>query len=156
MSSSVPIALPAFITLAESVLPANTSVIFNPTPPPFIAQQMLLITGIRFTQDAYAELGPNYRHEEHYNINCCLFQTGGMYNDQGSVQALVGTTYDIYDDLTVAIAQNPTLDIAQDTIGFRIAWTRQLSYMPSIDSKGMAFAALSFEVYCEARVLSLS
>lgn len=148
MSSSVPNAVPAFVAIAQAALPAGFVVKEGAIYGPNVPMQGLLITGIHFTQDAYAELGPNYKHEEHYTIQCVLTNAIGT-DDQAS---LLGTTYGLYSDIQVAVANNPNL-----TNTVRLGWCRQLDYAMGYDpTKGWPTAALSFEVQCQARVTSLS
>ena len=110
----------------------------------------LLITGIHFLEDAFAELGPTYRHEEHYNIEASLIAWAGDINfDQRTADA-----YAVYADLTVAIANNPTLDLP--TPAPRLAWPRQLDYIPAPTAFGQSSATISFEVEVQARVPSLT
>lgn len=148
MSSSIPNSVPAFISIAAAALPANFNVQFGTTFNPYVSPQSLLITGVRITKDAYAELGPTYRHEEHYNIQATLCSTGGDPNSQGE---RLSEVYSLYDDISVAVASNPNLN---NTV--RLAWCRQLGYAPTFDAKGLAVGTLDFEVYCEQRVTSLS
>lgn len=148
MSSSVPQAVPAFVAICQAALPAGFQVKEGSIFGPYIAPGALLITGLHFTQDAYAELGPTYRHEEHYNIMCALCTTQGNDN-QGSVLA---TLYGFYSDISVAVANNPNLS---NTV--RLGWCRQLDYSMGYDaSKGWTIGTLTFEVEVQARVNSLT
>lgn len=135
------------MAIAKAALPANFQVregqIFGPRVDP----QSLLVTGIHFLVDEYAELGPRYRHEEHYNIQCSLAASIGV-DDQAS---LLQSVYELYEPLSVAVASNPNLS---STV--RLGWCRQLDYMMGYDGKGLAVGVLSFEVECQARVESLS
>jgi hypothetical protein len=131
----------------QAALPAGFQVregsIFGPRVDP----AALLITGLHFTQDAYAELGPTYRHEEHYNIQCVLCASQGV-DDQAS---LLGTTYGFYSAISVAVANHPDLNST-----CRLGWCRQLDYAMGYDGKGFAVATLTFEVQVQARVTSLT
>lgn len=147
MSSSVPNAVPAFISIATAALPSGFQVKEGQIFGPYISPQALLVTGLHFTQDAYAELGPNYRHEEHYNISCVLCASIGT-DDQAT---MIGTIYGLYSDIQIAVANNPDLN---ETV--RLAWCRQLDYMMGYDANGKTVGTLSFEVQCQARVTSLS
>jgi hypothetical protein len=159
MASSVPSVIPAFISLIQGALPANAQVALGTTftIPAAEATTAVLVSAVRFTQDEYAELGPTYRHEEHYDIICCLYNTGGMYQDEPGLSALMVATYALYNDISVAVATNPTLGL---TLGggssFRLGWCRQLEYDPAFDITGRSFGKLDFEVECQARMVSLS
>lgn len=159
MASSVPLAVPAFISLMQGVLPANSQVVLGTAFPVYAQDAVTAVTveDIHFTQDEYAELGPTYRHEEHYNISCCLYNTGGMYQDEADVSALMVATYVIYNDISVVVANNPTLGLSL-TGGswFRLGWCRQLDYSPAFDIAGRSFGKLEFEIECQARMVSLS
>jgi hypothetical protein len=148
MSSSVPAAVPAFIAICQAALPTGFLVKEGSVFGPYAAQQALLVTGLHFTQDSYAELGPNYKHEEHYNIQCALSVVQGN-DDQASV---LTTVYSFYNPITVAVANN--LDLNHTT---RLGWCRQLDYQMGYDAvKGWTIGTLRFEVEVQARVTSLS
>jgi hypothetical protein len=146
MSSSVPNAIPAFMAITQAALPANFEVKFGTVFGPYIAPQALLITGVHFTEDGFAEIGPNYQHEEHYTIGATLTSVAGDSDDPARLQEV----YALYKDITIAIAAKPTLN---GTI--RLAWCRQLDYQPARDAKGFSVGQLDFEVSCQARVDSL-
>lgn len=147
MSSSVPTALPAFKAIAVAALPSNFNVAFGQIFGPYVTPQTLLITGIHFTDDEYAELGPTYRHEEHYNIECSLCSASGDNDQDGRLQEV----YTLYADISVAVANNPNL-----TKTARLGWCRQLDYAPTYDAKGWSVGHLTFEVQVQARVPSLN
>ena len=146
MSSSVPVAVPAFVAICQAALPAGFQVREGSIFGPYIAPQALLITGIHFTADEYAELGPRYMHEEHYNIQCALSSSAGT-DDQPMRLAEV---YGLYSNISVAVASNPNL-----TNTVRLGWCRQLDYLMTSDGK-LSIGTLTFEVQCQARVPSLS
>lgn len=154
MASSVPLAVPAFISLCQGALPASFTVKLGTIFGPYVPPQALLITGVHFTEDAYAELGPSYRHEEHYNIACALTVSQGGPDDEPD---LMQSVYALYEDVSVAVANNPTLPTPQNTTGtVRLGWCRQLDYEPTYDAvKAMMQGVLTFEVECQARVTSL-
>lgn len=162
MSSSVPAAIPAFIDLATSALPQGTLVWLGTVMPvnqpgPYTVEGInagvsLQITGVSFDEDAFAELGPNYKHEEHYNITCCLCAWAG---DQDYAQR-TQDVYAAYKDLSSAVGTSPTLNIPANQGTFRLAWTRQLSFTPCPDAFGRSSGVIEFEVSCQARVTSLS
>src|SRR5215469_12663749 len=150
MASSVPLAVPAFMTLCQNALPTGFVVQLGTIFGPYVPQQALLITGVHFTKDEYAELGPTYRHEENYNIACELIYSEGDANQPVAIQSV----YALYQDISVAIANNPALPNPPSTTGtVRLGWCRQLDYSPSFDAtKGWTTGTLSFEVECQARV----
>jgi hypothetical protein len=146
------------MTLAAAALPSTAMVWLGATPPTFVAPVILLITDVHFTLDNYAEMAPTYKHEEHYNIECCLFNLwpGPPTADNATQLTAMTNTYSLYDSVTVAVATNPTLGLNYGTTGFRLAWCRQTDYAPYYDTNGKAFGKLEFTVECQARVPSLS
>lgn len=148
MSSSLPNAMPQFVSIATAVLPSNFVIKEGSIYGPNVPAQGLLITGIHFLSDTYGEMGPLYRHEEHYNMQCVLVDSFGMDDHP----TLIGQLYGLYSDISVAVANAPTLN---GTV--RLAWTRQLDYSMGYDAqKGWSVGTLTFEVECQARVNSLT
>lgn len=148
MASSAPAAVTQFIAIAEGVLPSDVQVFFDSNQDVYIAPRSLMVTGVHFNQDMYAELGPNYKHEEHYNLECVLWSAAGD-NDQATRMSEV---YSLYQAVQVAVASNADLNRT-----VRLAWCRQLDYTPGHDPvKGWSIGSLTFEVQCQARVTSLS
>lgn len=147
MTASAPVAIPAFVSIAKTALGSNFQIREGQIYGVFIRPQSLLITGLHFTQDQPATLGPDYPHEEHYSILCSLFSAAG--ND--AQDARLQETYALYATLSKAIANNPDLN---KTV--RVAWCRQLDYLPTTDGKGLPVGQLNFEVNVQARVTSLT
>ena len=161
MSSSVPAVVAAFKSVATSACPAGTQIV-NSTVLPAGYQAgpgevatvnsgvTLQIKGVHFVVDQYAEMGPNYKHEEHYNILCTLCAWAGDPNfDQRMVDV-----YTIYADLSIAVAQNMALGLPEPKP--RIAWPRQLDFTPGPDPFGRPAGTISFQIEVQARVDSLS
>lgn len=157
MASSVPSVIPAVISLFQGALPANAQVVLGSVFPVQINSQSVLISDVHFTYDEIAQLGPLYRHEEHYTLRCCLYNTGGLFQDLPDIQALAVATYALYNDISVAVSNNPTLGLSLGSGNyFRMAWPRQLDFCPDFDIKGMANGRLEFEIDCQARMQSLA
>jgi hypothetical protein len=167
MSSSVPFAVPAFKTLATGALPLGSQIATGSVLPAFQANTgnvnaigsaiTLQIEGVHFNEDEFAELGPTYRHEEHYNIQCCLYAWAGDADYDQRLQ----DAYLAYDPLSVAVANAPELNLSNNGTfaggsWFRLAWTRQLDLTLVPSAQGFSTAQLTFEVQCQARVASLS
>lgn len=162
MSHSVPLVIPALESLAISALPQGTQWWLGEVLPPFQAGPgqvenestgiIVQIKTIHFEEDAYAELGPNFKHEEHYSIEGCVVSwSGGTW---GTFDQCLQDAYTAYSMLTKAIGNNPTLGLTG--IIPRIAWPRQRSVLLGPDFKGFAQAQIEFEIYVEARVPSLT
>ena len=146
MPTSVPQAVPAFISIAQAALPTGFQVRFATRFGPFISPQTLLITNVRVTKDDYGELGPTYRHEEHFQIECSLCSAAG--NDDEATRML--EVFNLYSLISVAVANNPMLN---NTV--RVSHCQQIDYGPTYDAKGWSVGELTFAVDCEARVTSL-
>lgn len=147
MASSIPGAIEQFIVVATAALPSTFQVREGSIYGPNIGQQSVLIGDVTVTMDTWAELGPNYRHEEHFDIQCVLSSAAG--NDDAPSR--LNETYSLYNDISVAVANNPTLNNA-----VRVSYCRQLKYSPLPTSQGWSMGTLNFEVCCEQRVTSLS
>lgn len=143
MSSSAPLAIPAFMSIAAAALPAGFQVRYATRMGAFIGAQTLLVTGVKFSEDSFAELGPVYKHEEHYTIAASLCSFAGN-DDEASRMAEV---YALYNALAQAVNSQPTLNGV-----VRIAWLAQVGYEPTYDAKGGSVGVLDFEVQCQARV----
>jgi hypothetical protein len=162
MASSVPLVVPAFKTLAASALPVGTQIvhstilpIYQPGPGEVSGQasgMTLQITGVHFSADEFAELGPTYRHEEHYSLLCTLIAWVGVAQDDYA--QLTQDVYAAYDDLLVAISNDFTLGLTTPIP--RIAWPRQLDFTTGPDAFGRPAAIITFEIQVQARVPSLS
>lgn len=162
MASSVPAVIPAFKTLAAAALPAGSEIWLGAVLPVYqvgpgavsgVATGIICqLSGIRFDEDAYAELGPSYRHEEHYNISGCLISWSG--GTTGTFDQCLQDAYTCYEALAVAVANNPTLGLP--TPAPRLVWMRQLSVIIAPDSGGFAQAQIEWEAQVQARVTSLT
>lgn len=150
MANSLPLSVPALMSVIEAALPSGFEVAFGNTVGIYIAAQSVLVGKVTFSKDDPATIGPNYPHEEHYTIACTLFSSAGN-NDE---LTRLSEVYTLYNEIKVAISQNPRLNNGTvDTV--RYAWPKQKGYSPSKDSNGMDVGRLDFVVYCEARVDSL-
>lgn len=163
MSTSVPAVIPAFMTLATNALPSGAQVWlgtvlpanFQPGPGDVTGVTSgvtLQITGVHFLEDGFAEMGPSYRHEERYNIECSLCAWNGG-PPEGFAQCMTDA-YAMYADLSIALANNPTLGLT--TPKPRLAWPRQLDFSPSPDAFGRIAGTITFEVQVQARVEAFS
>lgn len=149
MSASLPTAIPAYISILQAALPTGFQVKLGTIVGVYIAPQTLLISGVRFTQDAYAELGPTYRHEEQYVISNSLCSSSGGIDDEPT---RLQEVYTLYKTIQTTIANNPNLN---NTV--RLAWPKQVSYSPTYDAiHGYSVGVLNFEVECQVRVTSLT
>jgi hypothetical protein len=143
VSSSVPLAVPAFKDIATAALPGGTYVWTGKQLSRFISPVNLQICQVQFHEDAYAELGPSFRHEEHYDIICEL----KVFYGDGDFDQRLQDAYAYYALITSAVFNNPTLN---STV--RLAWTRQEQFTPEADAFGKTMGCLDFAVECQARV----
>lgn len=147
MSASLPAVVPALQSVLQGALPSGFQVVFATVMPIYINAQSCMITGARFSMDTWAVLGPDYTHEEQYGISCTLISSYGT-NDEFS---RLNEVYTLYKNISVAIANNPTLN---GTV--RVAGTTQNAYSPTKDAKGFDVGRLDFTVKVEVRVQSLT
>lgn len=147
MSASLPNVIPALQAVLQGALPANFQVYFKTVSPVYVAAQSCAITGARFTMDDFAVLGPDYTHEEQYGMPCVLTSSYGNDDEIGRMNEV----YALYKDISVAIANNPTLN---GTV--RVAWPVQNAYSPGADIKGITVGTLNFTVKVQVRVQSLT
>lgn len=163
MSSSVPAVIPAFLSLAQGALTAGAQVWFGSVAPVFQSTSgsvsgvtsgiTLQVSGVHFDEDTFGEIGPNYRHEEHYNIVGCVIASGN--GPPETINAtLLQDAYTEYNNLTVAVSNNPTLGLP--TPAPRLAWPRQLGVVPTPAANGMPMVQIQFEIQVQARVNSLT
>lgn len=160
MSSSVPAVIPAFMSVAKGAMSAGAQVWLSNVMPvqqpgPGTVSDVgsgitLQIHAVHFDEDEPGELGPSYRHEEHYNIQCLLTAWSGGQN----FPQLLQDVYTEYDKLSVAVANNPTLGLP--TPAPRLVWMRQLGLNIGPDARGFAKCEIQFEAQVQARVTSLT
>ncbi|MGH9917416.1 MAG: hypothetical protein ACRD6W_00875 [Nitrososphaerales archaeon] len=146
MSSSVPTSVPYFVTLATTALGADATVSFGKPLPLYSAPITLQVTGVVGDAEP-AELGPNYRREETYSIQCELTAYAGDQNFLDRLSECM-TAYAL---LTVAVANDPTLGGS-----VRFAECGQYQFVPDADAQGQSIGNLTFDVRCSARITSLT
>lgn len=161
MSSSIPTVIQAFQSLATSALPTGAQIVmatvlpaaYQPGPGGVATVSSgvtLQIMGVHVLRDEFAVVGPPYTHEEDYSIMCSLSAWAG---DPDFKQRMIDV-YSMYADLTIALANNPTLGLT--TPAPRIAWPRQLDFSPAPDPFGRPAGTISFEVSVESRIQSFT
>lgn len=152
MATSFPLAVTNFLSIATAALPAtsattNVVIKFGSIIGVNPGMQWLLVKGCRYTEDTWGELGPTYRHEEHYYLACEIGSSAGSDDEATRMTEVQG----LYNDVAIAVANNPTLNGA-----VRVSECRQLSYSPSYTPQGFSQGCIEFELYCEQRVNSLT
>lgn len=146
MATSIPGAVAYFLTLAQGALPADAVVAFQKELPLYSAPITLQVVGITGDQEP-AELGPNYRREEVYSINCTMTAYAG---DQ-DFQARMVEAFAAFELVAVAVGRDASL--GQNV---RYAEVGNFLFEPEADSKGQSIGQLTFDIRCSARVASLS
>lgn len=146
MSSSIPSAVPYFLTLARTALGDQATVSFGKPLPQFstpITLQVLQIVG----DQVPAELGPNFRREETYSLVCELTSYAG---DQDFV-ARMTEAWAAFDLLEIAVANDA--DLGKNV---RFAQLGNIMFEAGADVQGQSIGTLDFNVRCQARVTSLT
>lgn len=143
MASSAPSAVQAFMSIAAAALPSGFQIRLGTVLGAYIAPQTLQIVDVSFSVDDPAELGPIYKHEEHYAIKCSLVSDFGNDDEVSRMTEVFG----LYQDVARAVNANPNLN---NTV--RVAWCSQLDYTPNSDTQGGTMGVLGFEVKCQQRI----
>jgi hypothetical protein len=146
MSSSIPSAVPYFLTLAETALGDQATVWFGKELPLFSAPITLQVLGVVGDQEP-AELGPNFKREEVYSIQCELTAYAG---DQ-DFKARLAEAFAAFGLLEVAVANDADLGG-----NIRFAECGNMVFTPGADAQGQSIGQLAFDVRCSARVTSLT
>jgi hypothetical protein len=146
MSSSIPSAVPYFLDLAQTALGDQATVSFGKELSLFSAPITLQVIQIVGDQ-APAELGPNYRREETYSMQCSLTAYAG---DQDLVARLTEAMA-AFGLVEVAVANDASLG---GTV--RFAQCGNFVFQSGADAQGQSIGTLAFDVRCQARVNSLT
>lgn len=148
MSSVAPAATIYFMNLARSILPDDAFVILlkSGIPLVFSAPLTLQVYGFTGTQ-VPAELSPQARREEDFNIDCCI----SSYMGDTDLEARMTEAQTGWDLLSVAIGNDYTL-------GHIVRWAQmaEYSFIPSTDTSGKALGSVEFKVNCQQRIDSLT
>jgi hypothetical protein len=146
MSSSVPSAVHAFMSIAQAVLP-NATVFFGKPLSLYTSPITLQVLAVHTGEQEVATLGPEYKREETYQIQCALTSFAGDSDYLGRLDEVFAS----FSTLTTAIGNNPTLN---QTV--RFSEIRSFEYVPDADTKGMTLGMLTFTLACQARITSLT
>jgi len=113
----------------------------------YISPKRFRITGVRDIRQEPAEIGPNYKREETYIIECEIASIAGGEDFLGRMSEV----FDIFARTTVAVANNYTLDGA-----VRFAQPLEGEYIPDRDANGQTLGILQFGIECAQRITSLT
>jgi hypothetical protein len=145
------------MALAASTYPTDGSVTiwFGSELPAYTAPLTFQITEITGDQ-VPADMGPNYRREETFQIVCSLIAyEGGVPNFTTMLTSLM-TNFVL---LSKAIANNPWLStsgVNDNTAAVRFAEVGNFVITPETDANGKSAITLDFSVRCQQRVTSLT
>jgi hypothetical protein len=155
MPSSIPAARAHLFSLLTTAFAGQTNVqvYYGKTLGTFVAPLTVQIMGWAGDQQP-AELGPSYRREETFAIQCQINSWAGdqLYaNRETEVMAAFGT-------VSVIVANNYTLpSTAGGNDGaVRFAEVGTFSFTPEADDMGKSMGILNFDVHCSARIASLT
>lgn len=154
--TAIPAATQALVSILTTAFAsqANVQVIFGPEPPLYVAPVTVLVSEVTGNQKP-AELGPDYRREESFNIVCSVTTFSG---DQDYAQRMTDA-FNIFTQITPLIGNNPTLDPTGPggtTPTVRWAQVGNFSGSPDMTAKGQSIYTLDFQVICVQRVRSLT
>lgn len=155
MPSSIPAAVSNLFTLMTAVFVSQTNVqvVFSKFLPEYVSPITIQIKGFAGDQQP-AELGPNYKREETFQIPCEIASFAG---DQLHMNRL-SEVMTIFATFSATIANNWTLP---STVGgndgaVRFAEVGTFNYAPDDTDAGKSLGILDFDVHCSQRILSLS
>ena len=147
-SSAIPGALTQFMSVAAGALPEGTTVWWGEELTTYSTPVTLQITEITGDQSP-AEIGPQYRREEKFNLVCTLSNYQGGDQAQAALDCITAVMSN-FGLISAAVGNNPTLNGA-----VRFAQVGNFILQPTTDSNGVTAVTLDFQVRCEQRILSL-
>lgn len=134
------------MVIAQTALP-DATVWFGKPLAQYTTPITLQVLAVHTGEQEVATLGPEYKREELYEIQCVLTSFAGDNDYLSRMDEVYGSFHSI----TVAIGNNPTLN---QTV--RFAEIKTFEYIPDADPKGMTLGSLTFTVACQARISSLT
>src|SRR5262249_52705136 len=146
MSSVIPSAVPQFITIARGVMPQDAFIWFGRQMSVFSAPLTLQVISVTGDQEP-ADLGPEYRREETFEIHCVLTAFAGDDDHPSRMREV----FDQFKVISIAVASNYTLN---NTV--RFAEVGDFNYLPDNDSSGKSIGSLAFQIRCSQRITSLT
>lgn len=160
MTSAAPAAVTVFFNMMTSAFASDTTmqVYFGAELSPFVAPKILQILGVNHGDQQPAEMGPSYRREEQFHINCKLTSYAG---DQGNAAFLtrMNECYAAFAIIEKAIGNNPWLSVSgnnDSTNTVRYAEIATYDFMPEITDKAGSVGEIDFSIFCSQRITSLT
>lgn len=147
IGTSFPTALSSY---TDPVTNSPATVYFGPGIPRFTTQVTLQVQGIQIDMN-WAEIGPNFKYEEHGTIPCTLTSWNPGESDTQGFLDRKSECFSALSLITVNIANDPTLN------GL-VRWVRWKAgqLMPAAAAPTGSLAHLDFSLYYEVRVPSLT
>jgi hypothetical protein len=148
MSSVAAVATQYFLGLARATLQDDAFVILHKSRGDLVytAPITLEVYGFTGRQDP-AELSPQARREEAFDINCCI----SSFQGDGDLEGRMKEAQDAWALLSVAVGNDYTL-------GHTVRWAQMTEYtfIPETDVNGMSLGSVEFKVNCQQRIDSLT
>jgi hypothetical protein len=148
MSSVAAAATSYFLQLARSVLPDDSFVVLRKSGAQmvFSAPLTLQVYGFKGSQIP-AELSPQARREETFDIDCCV----SSYQGDDDLEARMAEAQTAWALLSVAVGNDYTF-------GNIVRWAQITDYdfIPSSDTTGKTLGSVEFKVNCQQRIDSLT
>ena len=149
MSSVIPQARKNFLALAKGVLPDDAYIFYGKRLATFSAPTMLQCYGWTAMQES-AELSPQYRVEEHFDLSCCLSIMAGDQDFDAREQEVMS----LFALITTTLATDPNYRLGNTV---RWAYITEYDFTPDVDSElQRAIGVLDFKLHCEQRIESLT
>jgi hypothetical protein len=155
--SAIPGTIPYLFNLFATTYPMDpnnvpTFVWFGVQLTAFSAPTTIEINGVGPADQEPAEMGPNYKREETFSVNCRVSVFNGQ-GASGSTDFIARMTdcFTVWKALEIAVANDPTLGN-----NVRYAEFGDMEYEPTTDGSGRAMGCLTWCVRCSQRVTSLS
>jgi|SRR6266702_1308718 len=156
MASSIPAASKYFAQLAQTALGAQATVFMSRRLPLYTAALTLQIFGQAGDQEP-GEMGPNYRREETYAIECEITSYSGD-QDQPGAPIADQPSFARQDECFAALNKIETAIANDYTLGgnIRYAEVGEFDFAADADADGKSLGHLKFAVRCSQRVTSLT
>src|ERR1700743_3368810 len=168
MASSIPFAVNNFIALMTTLFTnaghPEYQIQFGKLQQMYTAPITLEILGVDAGDQKPAELGPSYKRDEEYVIECNLCSYAG---DQDFLSRMV-EVFDVWEIVTAGIANDPSLtgvpnspqkSFPSSTGGVghssvRFAQIRNMNFYGKPTTQGKSVGCITFDIHCEARIES--
>jgi hypothetical protein len=148
MSSVASAATRYFLNLARATLPDDAFVILHKRRGEMVYSAPITLEVYGFTgRQEPAELSPQARREEEFDINCCV----SSYQGDDDLESRMDEAQSAWALLSVAVGNDYTL-------GNTVRWAQMTEYtfVPDTDTSGKALGSVEFKINCQQRIDSLT